>query len=302
MIKLLAVDMDGTCLDGRSRITNHTIQALREAATAGITVVPTTGRNLFCLPHRLAEGILYSAPTEDGRRNHGLFRYVISSNGARVTDVRGRTTLFRAMIPKETTLSLLESCRGYRLITASHINNRYLVQGRMAAVAGRVIYGKDAKGIYCVRDMMQTVKRGAFQTEELQFYLLTKQSRQRLEVILELYPDLTAAYTSVYVEVFSKNAAKGRALRTLAQHLGITREETACIGDGENDLSMFEASGLNIAMGNAVEKLKNRADYVTASNNRNGVAKAVRMILSEQRVSAPSDKRRSAGILHDGLI
>ena len=126
MIKLLAVDMDGTCLNGKSRITASTIQALREAARAGITVVPTTGRNLFCLPHRLAEGTLYSARSEEGRKNAGLFRYVISSNGARVTDIRERTTLFREMIPKDTAVSLLERCKGQRLITASHINNRYL--------------------------------------------------------------------------------------------------------------------------------------------------------------------------------
>lgn len=283
MIKLLAVDMDGTCLDGRSRITDHTLLALREAAGKGITVVPATGRNLFCLPHRLAEGTLYSARSEDDRKNEGLFRYVISSNGARVTDIRERKTLFQAMIPKETTLSLLERCKGQRLVTASHMNNRYLLQGRMAAAAGRFIYGEDAKGIYCVRDMARAVKKSAFQTEELQFYFLTKQSRQRLKAILELYPELSAAYTSIYVEVFSKNASKGRALEALAGHLGITREETACIGDGENDLSMFEASGFNIAMGNAFDGLKKKADYVTASNNREGAAKAVRKILAAQR-------------------
>ncbi len=292
MIKLLAIDMDGTCLDGRSRITDSTIQALREAARAGIIIVPTTGRNLFCLPHRLAEGTLYSARSEEGRKNTGLFRYVISSNGARVTDIRERITLFRAMIPKETAVSLLEECKGQRIITASHINNRYLIQGRLAAVAGRFIYGKDARGIYCVRDMTQTVKKTTYQTEELQFYFFTQKDRKGLKNLLESYHDLTAAYTSVYVEVFSRNAAKGRALEALARQLGIFREEIACIGDGENDLSMFEASGLNIAMGNAFEELKKKADYVTSSNNRNGAAKAVRKLLD---VEWSVSRFRSAG-------
>ena len=84
--------------------------------------------------------------------------------------------------------------------------------------------------------------------------------------------------------MFSKNAAKGRALEVLARQLGIAREETACIGDGENDLSMFEASGLSIAMGNAFEGLKEKSDYVTSSNNRDGVAKAVKKILDAERV------------------
>ena len=97
-IKLLAVDMDGTCLDGRSRMSRETVEALREAARAGITVVPATGRNLHCLPHRLA-----------GERD--IYRYVISSNGAVVTDCRTGKDLFRSMIPKETALGLLRDCR-----------------------------------------------------------------------------------------------------------------------------------------------------------------------------------------------
>ena len=200
-----------------------------------------------------------------------------------MVDIQEKKTLFQAMIPKETAAALLERCRGQRLITASHISNRYLLQGRTATLAGRLVYGRDAKGIYCVRDMLQTVKMSAFQTEELQFYFFTHQSRRRLENTLGLFPGLTAAYTSVYAEVYSRQASKGRALEALAKRLGITREEIACIGDGENDLSMFAVSGLKIAMGNAFEGLKQQADYVTSSNNREGAAKAVRRILDAER-------------------
>ena len=99
---------------------------------------------------------------------------------------------------------------------------------------------------------------------------------------MERYPDLRAAYTGIYVEVYSKDASKGRAIAELARHLGIRKEEIACIGDGENDLSMFEAAGLKIAMGNAVEELKKQADHVTASNACDGAAKAVEWILKRQ--------------------
>ena len=68
MIKLLAIDMDGTCLDQRSRMTDRTLDVLRKAAKAGITVVPCTGRNLGCIPHRLAAGVLRESKTEDRRK------------------------------------------------------------------------------------------------------------------------------------------------------------------------------------------------------------------------------------------
>lgn len=81
MIRLLAIDMDGTCLNGRSRISPRTMAALEAAHNAGILIVPTTGRTLTCLPHQLA-----------ARRD--LYRYVITSNGARVTDLQTSQTLF----------------------------------------------------------------------------------------------------------------------------------------------------------------------------------------------------------------
>ena len=90
-----------------------------------------------------------------------------------------------------------------------------------------------------------------------------------------LYPQVKAAYTGIYAEIFSKDASKGNGLKALSAHLGIEKEEIACIGDGENDSFMFEESGLKIAMGNAEEMLKQRADYVTSSNRHDGAAEAI---------------------------
>lgn len=98
-IRLLAVDMDGTCLNSRSQMTAETIRALEAAAKAGIIVVPTTGRSLSCLPHRLA-----------GRQN--IYRYVISSNGASVADCREKKEWMQTLIPKEQALRLVRACSG----------------------------------------------------------------------------------------------------------------------------------------------------------------------------------------------
>lgn len=286
MIKLLAVDMDGTCLDSRSRMTDQTLLALRRAASAGITVVPTTGRNLGCIPHRLAAGTLYDGTglayrgrSEDTRENRGLFRYVISSNGAVVSDVVEKKTLFRAMMPREEALSLLRACRKIRLGNAAHICHRYLMEGKILTTAGRVIYGKDAAGVYCVRDMEEAVEKSRHEVEELQFYFLSGKAKEELREVMSSRPELSAAYTGIYAEVYSEDASKGKALDALGRYLGIGRGETACIGDGENDLSMFEAAGVKFAVGNAVPELKERADYVTGANDCGGAAEAIEKIL-----------------------
>lgn len=279
MIKLLAVDMDGTCLDRRSRMTDATLEALRKAAGRGVIIVPTTGRNLECIPHRLAAGTLFTTGAMDEKKNRDLFRYVISSNGACVTDIRERKEIFRAPVPADDVLPLLRECGKLRLGIASHIRHRYLLEGRFLTMAGRLVYGKDARGVCCARSMEEFIRKGGYKVEEFQFYFFSPGAEQDVRSVLEKYPDLRAAYTGIYVEVYSKDASKGRALAELARHLNIRKEEIACIGDGENDLSMFEAAGLRIAMGNAVEDLKKQADHVTDSNARDGAAKAVEWIL-----------------------
>lgn len=267
--------MDGTCLDGRSRITDRILLALREAAAKGMIVVPTTGRNLECIPHRLAEGTLHRTGTSDDYANRGLFRYVISSNGARVTDIQKKKEIFRASVPAEEVLPLLRQCRGRYFGIASHVRHRYLLQGRLLTMAGRLIYGKDAGGVYCVRDMERFIRRNRCEVEEFQFYFLLPGAKKKLQAVLDRHPALHAAYTGIYAEVYAEEASKGKALEALAEHLGIRRDEIACIGDGENDLSMFEASGLKIAMGNAADSLKMRADYVAGTNSNDGAAKAI---------------------------
>jgi len=77
------------------------------------------------------------------------------------------------------------------------------------------------------------------------------------------------------LEVMNKGINKGNAIRILAEIYGINREEIIAIGDNENDISMIEYAGLGIAMGNAVDTLKERADYITGNYDEDGVAQAI---------------------------
>lgn len=275
MIKLLAVDMDGTCLNKKSEVTDRTMEALRLGAGRGLIIVPTTGRNLYCLPHRLADGILTKGDGEEGDRNRDLYRYVITSNGGRVLDLKKKKTLYRAMLPKVTALNILKDSRDIPLGIASHMNNRYLIQGHVFAWMGRRIYGRDAIGVCCVKDMASVIRKSRHEVEELQLYFAAPGARKKTKRVLRGYSEISAAYSGIYVEIFSKNASKGRALAMLAQGLNIKKEEIACIGDSENDLSMFDVSGLKIAMGNSIQVLKEKADHVVGTNDQDGVAQAI---------------------------
>ena len=269
MIRLLAIDMDGTCLDGHSRISPRTMEALEAAHNAGVLIVPTTGRTLTCLPHQLS-----------ARRD--LYRYVITSNGARVTDLQTGQTLFQAEIPKDMALSLLSELRSVHLGRTAHVNHDYLVQGRMLHAMGRMIYGKDAKESPCVSDLSEIISQRSCDVEELQFFFFGKDGPNTVRQVLSRYPALLSAYTNLYVEIYHKNASKGAALRALYQQLGIPREQVACMGDGENDCSMFAASGLPLAMGNSAEVLRTMAGAILPDNRHDGAAVGICRYVLEQ--------------------
>lgn len=75
-----------------------------------------------------------------------------------------------------------------------------------------------------------------------------------------------------------KGATKANAIKILIDYLKINKEEVIAIGDGGNDIPMFEIAGYKVVMGNANEYVKSKADYITDTNNNNGVAKALEYI------------------------
>ena len=264
-IKLFAIDMDGTCLNTKSRISEETLTWLYRAKEQGVEIVPTTGRTLSCIPYQLKET--------------KLFRYVITSNGAVVTDMESGKPIFNALMPLESALALMRDCEGPGLGMTAHIGNQYLLQGRILAMMGRLQYGKDAASSQTVRRLISYTEATRMDVEELQLFFFTKNARRRIEMALEKHKELAAAYSDLYVEIYSQNASKGTALAAVAKQLSLDREELACIGDGENDLSMFHEAGLRFAMGNAVPALKAVADRTVSSNDENGVAQAIRHLL-----------------------
>lgn len=263
MIRLLAVDMDGTCLNRKNQISEQNMAALRRLAQSGIQIVPASGRASTCLPHQLR-----AAPL--------LFRYAITSNGARVDDVRGHCLFCQEIYP-DTALSLLSDCQTLRIGISAHIRREYLLQGRLLQMMGKAVYGKDADQARCVPDLRPLIKqsRGA---EELQFYFFSRTAREALRQILSYYPTLNAVYSSSYVEIFSAEASKGKALSALAQHLHLDRSQIACIGDSENDLSMFEAVGTRFAVGNAIDALKRQADHVLPDRDHDPITAAAAIL------------------------
>lgn len=262
MIKMVAIDMDGTLLNSFSRISRTDLEALYRLKEAGIVIVPTTGRTISALPHTLME-------------HADLFRYIISSNGAVVYDRLEQKDLAVHAIPHYLAADLVEAFQQDPVFFSAHIDHEYWVDGKWMQINGRIFFGKDALKTKVAKDLSKIIKETTGQIEEIQLYFLGRKTKEKIQQKLEEFPEVYGAFTSAYVEIFDRMASKGRALKRLAAKLGMEKEEIACIGDGENDVLMFSEAGLSIAMGNAKESIQKKADRITKSHNQNGVAYAI---------------------------
>lgn len=261
MIKLLAVDMDGTCLNSKGKMSDNTLNALKKAAESGITVVPTTGRNVTCLPAKI--------------KNEDFYRYIISSNGALVVDTEQNAEIFKSYIDSKTATEILEKCKRFNIFIAAHIDRDYYVQGRHVYYAVKYFLGDDAPDLKCVKNMAEIARDKNRHIEEFQFFYFGEKYREKIQNIIKPYSDVCSAHSKGYAEIYNKQGSKGNALLALAKHLNIAPDEIACIGDEENDISMFDAAGNRFAMGNAIDRIKNKADIILPTNDEDGVAEAV---------------------------
>ena len=92
----------------------------------------------------------------------------------------------------------------------------------------------------------------------------------------EVYEKYTVVRSTPYfLEFLNKEVNKGTGVKLLADHLGVKQEEVMTFGDAENDLDMIVYAGMGVAMANGFEEVKEAANYITDSNEEDGVAKAI---------------------------
>ncbi|HWQ57445.1 MAG TPA: Cof-type HAD-IIB family hydrolase [Clostridia bacterium] len=265
-IKLIALDMDGTLLTDRKTVSPRSLRAIRTALERGVTVAPTSGRNLETLPRELLE-----IPE---------IRYVITCNGARIWDRHSGAAIYERLIPLPTVLELMDRLKGYECVVEASVADRLYISFR------------DAKRelLYVPPELRKYLKQLRWETEDVRDLLIEKgldvdkmlvytpdeEEQERVRRILAGRRDLAVSFSvKNNLEINADGSSKGDGLCELARRLGIEKSEIMACGDSGNDLSMLETAGFSVAMGNAVPEAKKRADVVTLTNNEDGVAAAI---------------------------
>ena len=267
MIKLIAIDMDGTLLNEKKHIDKAQKEAIHEAVEAGIKIVLCTGRPLYgILPFYEELGL--SELDSEG--------YVILNNGCSIHKTKDWELIDQVNFTSDDIDYLYKFSEGYD-INFTLVNDYYYFNiGRkptdeLITDAGFVF--SDITNI-----SLKEAKNGKHKIIKIMFLgnpnIMADFQKENENILKNKY---SGVLSQPYIyEILPKGNNKGTGLKKLAKKLGIKQEEIMAIGDGNNDIEMFEYANYSVAMENGTELAKKAAKYQTDNNENDGVAKAIR--------------------------
>lgn len=264
--KLIAMDLDGTLNNDEKRITEQTRLALMNAQQNGIRLALASARP--------SPGLFRERDVLQMQEYGGL---LMSYNGGRIVDAADGQVLFEtAMDPEETRMVL----RQLEKLPVTPI----LDDGVQFYVTDKNGYKVDYE---CRNNNMVCTELGnlaeflTFAPIKILMSVLPEQIAEvQAEIASFLPPSLTVVQTAAfYLEVIPSVINKGQGIRDICRVLGISPAEVIAFGDAQNDIPMLQEAGMGVAMGNASDAVKAAADYVTLSNNEDGIAAALETLL-----------------------
>ncbi|HEU5139060.1 MAG TPA: Cof-type HAD-IIB family hydrolase [Bacillales bacterium] len=248
--KLLALDLDGTLLTDEKEISQNTKIWIRRAVQEGVTVIFATGRGWPRTERYWKELNLLDSP-------------MVLLNGAELWKWPGELLKRHFIDPKDI---------------------RWLYHLAMSKEAG--FWGYNIEGF--VRKPNWT--KEMFHQKWMKFGIRHENPivAAELKEQIAMRPGLEVVSSSTNsMEISLRGITKESGTRDIVEFLGIEMEDVMAVGDSPNDLRLIRAAGLGVAMGNAVEEVKEAADRMTASNNQDGVAEAIQRYLFGYRQELP---------------
>lgn len=266
-IKMIGLDLDGTLLNSKKKMTSYTKNVLEKALEQGVVVMAATGRAISAVPEEIL-----SIP--------GM-KYVVTANGARVLDIVEKKVLIENTIPVESAKQALEILEDYDAIREIFVEGKCYTNAKELQRAQEYFSNPSMeeyilKSRAHVPDVKELLLEMNLPVEKVQGVFKNMDERSD---VLERWKQIPGIVITDALgnnlEMNKEGTDKGNALLKLGELLGIRREEIMACGDGMNDYAMLKAVGFAVAMENGSEQLKEIADYVTVSNDEDGVAKAI---------------------------
>lgn len=250
MYKLVLLDLDGTLLNQEEKISEEDKKYIIENKEK-ILVCLVSARSFIRIIPYLEELDLVKSEF-----------YTIAFNGSVITNNRGEF-LLDFKIEKEKVINLISFVKQYPTLEWFIYNKKE--KRKISEI-------KQTKEFINKNDIYKVIAKGT----EIDIQSLKEKIPERIKNQFQV-----TASTKTTIEFVDKKVNKKKAILYLLKKLDIKKEEVIAIGDGENDIEMIEFVGCGIAMGNAIQEVKNVANFITDTNEKNGVSKALRRILKE---------------------
>lgn len=266
--KIIFLDLDGTLTNDEKKITPKTKEALLDIQKRGHIVALASGRP--------TPGMGFIAKELELEKYGG---YVMSFNGGKIINWKTKETVFENTLDRKYLPDLIRYARQNNLGLITYDNKQGLVATRVDSYV-----------------MLETVKINripAFLTDVVKYvdynpnkclYTVDPEiSEYHEKRLAEKFGDVLSVYrsTDYFIEIVPKGIDKAASIKVLIDKLNIPHENTIACGDGFNDLSMIKYAAVGVAMENAVDAVKESADYITASNNDDGIAEVVEKFITD---------------------
>jgi Cof subfamily protein (haloacid dehalogenase superfamily) len=260
--KIIVLDLDGTLTNSNKEITPKTKEGLMDIQKKGYKVVLASGRP--------TPGVVGLAKELELEKYNG---YILSYNGARIIDCNTGNVIYQKTVPNEVIPDLYETAKKHDVRIISYdidYDTGEIVSGNgidkyielESSINNLPIKEVDNFGEYITFPVNKCLMSGDHEK-------LVK----AMEDLQKKYKSYLSIYFSepFFLEIMPQNVDKAQSLLMLLSQIGISSNEMICCGDGFNDISMIEIAGLGVAMENAQELVKDAADYVTLSNDNDGI-------------------------------
>ena len=266
-IRMIGVDLDGTLLNSEKQLTAYTRAVLIKAIEQEVAVVVATGRPFSGVPDEL--------------KHFPGIRYALTANGARILDMQKQKVVYENLLSVESSEKVIDILRKHHAIHEFFVDGvGYMNEDGLKNVYAYFEDPHMAEYLQStripVKDVKEKLQTMKCEVDKLQgIFRNQKDKEEALEELNTLSGIVVTAAMDNNLEINKEGTNKGLGLLQLGKSLGISREEIMACGDGGNDVEMLKEVGFAVAMANGSDPVKKAADFVTVSNDEDGVAKAI---------------------------
>ena len=260
--KLLVLDIDGTLTNEKKEITRHTKQTILRMQKAGVKVVLASGRPAY--------GVVPTARELELEQYGG---FILSYNGGRIVDCSTGRTIYEKTIPHKLMGGIYGQVHDLDAALMTYEGDRIITEKPQDAYVAKESFINKMK----VKGVGNFLDYVTFPVVKC----LVAADGGYLEAVEDKLKGYFGSQLSIFrsepyfLEIMPKDIDKASSLERLRLQLVLERAEIAACGEGLNDISMIQYAGLGIAMANAQEAVKRVCDFVTKSNEEEGVAYAI---------------------------